>query len=122
MQTKKAITGLKQASRQWFQKLSSTLIHLGYHQSKCDYFLFINKSSTYITIVAIYVDDILIAGSNISEADFVKAKLNALFGIKDLGRLNYFLRLEVAHLQEGIFLSQKKFTHELLQLRPCSFQ
>ena len=54
----KSLHGLKQASRQWFQKLSKTLVDLGYQQSKCDYSLFINKSSSHITIVAIYVDDI----------------------------------------------------------------
>ena len=51
-----SLYGLKQASRQWFSKLSATIISLGYQQSKHDYSLFINKSSTDITIAAVYVD------------------------------------------------------------------
>ncbi|KAL8117721.1 hypothetical protein AgCh_015554 [Apium graveolens] len=44
----------------------------------------------------------------------LKVFLHQTFGIKDLGRLNYFLCIEVSYLSTGIFLSQKKFTHELL--------
>ena len=119
---RKSLYGLKQASRQWFQKLSATLLDLGYQQSKCDYSLFINKSSSNITIIAVYVDDILITGSDTSEVNFVKSQLDALFGIKDLGSLHYFLGLELAYLKDGIFLSQKKFTYELLQLSGISDQ
>jgi len=88
--------------------------HFGISTVQCDYCLFINKSSTNITIVAIYVDDIIIMGSDPNEAAFVKAHLHSLFGIKDLGKLNFFLGLEVAYLKDCIFLSRHKFTQELL--------
>jgi len=76
--------GLKQASRQWFQKLSTILTGLGYQHSRNDYSLFLNKSSTDIVIIAVYVDDILITGSNKQEIDHVKQHLDMCFGIKDL--------------------------------------
>ena len=88
---------------------------MGYQQSKYDYSLFINKSSTDTTLVAIYVDDIMITGSNTSEISHLKQQLNTLFGIKDLGQLHYFLGLEVIHTAKDIILSQKKFTNELLR-------
>ena len=111
---KKSLYGLKQASRQWFGKLSSTLLSLGYQQSKNDYSLFINKSSTDITIAAVYIDDIMLTGSNPAEIEHVKQHLHKCFGIKDLGRLHYFLGMEVSYLPEGVVLSRKKFTTELL--------
>jgi len=111
---RKSLYGLKQASRQWFSKLSNTLTSLGYQQSKNDYSLFINKCSTHITLVAVYVDDILITGSDNAEIIHVKDHLNQCFGIKDLGQLHYFLGLEVSHLPEGVVLTQKKFTLEFL--------
>lgn len=45
----------------------------------------------------------------------VKSQLDAVFTIKDLGELRYFLCLEVARSQAGIFLSQRKFALELLE-------
>jgi len=50
---KKSLYGLKQASKQWFSKLSSTLTSLGYQQSRNGYSLFINKSSTHITLATV---------------------------------------------------------------------
>jgi len=111
---RKSLYGLKQASRQWFQKLSTTLFSLGYQQSKHDYSLFLNKFSTDLVIIAVYVDDILITGSNKHDIDRVKHHLDQCFGIKDLGTLHYFLGLEVTHLPQGIVLSHNKFTQDLL--------
>ena len=109
---RKSLYGLKQASRQWFQNLSSILTVLGYQQSTCDHSLFINKSSTHITIVAINVDDILITGSDAPEIEYIKNHLDLLFGRSWSSQLLSWV--EVTYLQQGIFLSQKKFTQELL--------
>jgi len=73
---KQSLYGLKQASRQWFSKLKDTLISLGYTQSKRDYSLFLNKTSTHITIITAYVDDILLVGSDYKEIQYVKQHLN----------------------------------------------
>ena len=64
--------------------------------------------------MAVYVDDILVSGSNIDEVNVLKQHLHSSFGIKDLGHLHYFLGFEVTHLAEGISLSQRKFTQDLL--------
>ena len=72
-------------------------------------------SAAHITIVAIYVDDILITGSHPPDIATLKHHLHSSFGIKDLGLLHYFLGLEVTYLPHGISLTQKKFTTELLQ-------
>jgi len=61
------------------------------------------------------VDDILITGSNFTEIQHVKQCLNDIFGIKDLRQLHYFLGLEVHQTQQGVILSQQKFTRELLR-------
>jgi len=77
--------------------------------------LYSNKSSTDISTIAVYVDDILLTGSNPAEIEHVKQHLHSCFGIKDLGRLHYFLGIEVSYIPQGIVLSQKKSTTELLK-------
>ena len=64
--------------------------------------------------MAVYVDDILVTGSNPDDITILKHHLHSTFGIKDLCQLHYFLGFEVTHLPEGISLSQRKFTQDLL--------
>jgi len=68
-----------------------------------------------LTIIAIYIDDILLIGSNLEDIQALKHNLHAAFGIKDLGLLHYFWGFEVSHLLDGISLTQTKFTQELLK-------
>ena len=110
----KSLYGLKQASRQWFAKLLSTLLDHGFIQSKSDYSVFtkINKGS--ILILLVYVDCIVIASNNVEAVNTFKVFLDAKFKLKDLGTLKYFLVLEVARIGKGISLCQRKFVLELL--------
>ena len=73
----KSLYGLKQASRQWHAKLADFLKLQGYIQSKNDYNLFLNTSGTDLTIAAVYVDDILLTGSNMAEIQTLKQHLNS---------------------------------------------
>ena len=101
----KSIYGLKQASRQWFAKLSSFLIQHGYHQSAPDHSLFLKFSGSSTTVLLIYVDDIVLAGNNLFEIQLITGLLDAAFKIKDLGNIKYFLGLEVARNKSGFHLS-----------------
>lgn len=110
---RKSLYGLKQASRQWFAKLLSALQSLGYTQSKNDYSLFIKRVGTHITIAAVYVDDIILTGTDQLEILALKSHLHTSFSIKDLGQLSFFLGIEVATLSTGIVL-----THSLRNFSP----
>ena len=112
---KKSLYGLKQASRQWFAKLVSELLSQGFSQSKNDYSLFIRDQQNSFTAVAVYVDDILITGNDQSVISTLKTHLHQVFSIKDLGKLHYFLGIEIGYLPNGIALTQQKFTKDLLQ-------
>lgn len=61
-----------------------------------------------------YVDDIILTGSHSSEIQHLKQHLNEVFSIKDLGGLHYFLGIEVNKVSQGIVLTQKNFTNDLL--------
>ncbi|KAL8091426.1 hypothetical protein AgCh_033880 [Apium graveolens] len=61
---KKSMYGLKQAPKMWFCKLSDTLLCDDYVQSKCDPSLFTKTTTSSITLILIYVDDLLLAGDS----------------------------------------------------------
>ncbi|XP_023762415.1 uncharacterized mitochondrial protein AtMg00810-like [Lactuca sativa] len=83
--------------------------------SLSDYSLvFKGSESTYVALL-VYVDDVLIIGSSNTEINLLKQKLSAKFKLKDLGSLGYFLGLEVAKSKEGIFVSQRNYTLQLIE-------
>ncbi|XP_057965408.1 uncharacterized mitochondrial protein AtMg00810-like [Malania oleifera] len=67
------------------------------------------------TAILIYVDDIIIAGNNMDEIDQLKRSLDDRFKIKDLGKLKYFLSIEVARTARRIHLCQGKYTLDILR-------
>ncbi|KAL8103291.1 hypothetical protein AgCh_027738 [Apium graveolens] len=110
---KKAISS-KWASREWHSKLSIALFSRGYRTSKNDSSLFYKSNGTSILFLAVYVDDILVVGNDLSEVQSIKQYLDSTFKIKDLGPLHYFLGLEFNHVPNGVVVSQRKFTVDLL--------
>ncbi|XP_026430319.1 uncharacterized protein LOC113326863 [Papaver somniferum] len=109
------MNGLKQASRLWFSKFLNTFIQKGFTQSTADYSLFIYKKGLISLCVLIYVDDIIITGNNETSISKLKTYLEKLFSIKDLGKLQYFLGIEVSHSKQGIFLCQRKYILDILK-------
>jgi hypothetical protein len=111
---KKALYGLKKAPRAWFHRFSHFLLNVGFTSSQTDSSLFVYSSAPEVIYLLLYVDDIIIIGSNMSLIDSFIRKLRLEFSMKDLGTLNYFLGLEFTHSTTGIFLSQLKYTRDLL--------
>ena len=72
---KKSLYGFKQASRKWHEKLVIELNTLSFIQSKNDYSLFIKNQNNIITIMAVYVDDILLA-TRFSQSSMLNLELN----------------------------------------------
>nr|XP_016436991.1 PREDICTED: uncharacterized mitochondrial protein AtMg00810-like [Nicotiana tabacum] len=107
------------ASRQLYEKLAEALCSRGYVHSMLDYFLFYKKAGASVIFVAMYVDDVIITGSQLDEIESLKGFLHETFKIKDLGRLNYFLGLEVLYKHDGVLISQRKFTMDLLKEYNC---
>lgn len=110
----KSLCGLKQALRQWFSKLSKTFIAVGYIQSKTDHSLFRKISGDSITLILIYVDDLLNSGNSPPEIQNFKLMLSKTFNMNDLGPVSYFQGLEITRSPSSFFISQRKYTLDLL--------
>ncbi|GKA88774.1 ribonuclease H-like domain-containing protein, partial [Tanacetum coccineum] len=111
---KKSLYGLKQAPRQWNYKLTSTLTENGFSQSKSDYSLFTKSNKGVFLALLVYVDDIIITSNNLSKIETFKVFLKYKFMIKDLGKLKYFLGIEVIDTDKDICLNQRKYVLDLL--------
>lgn len=104
----KSLYGLKQASRQWNSKFSQALLQIGFTQSLYDTSLFVKSHGSLITMLLVYVDDIVITGNDEAAIGTLKTHLHATFDIKDLGPPKFFLGIEVARSKSGICLNQRK--------------
>ncbi|XP_020270654.1 LOW QUALITY PROTEIN: uncharacterized protein LOC109845793 [Asparagus officinalis] len=93
----------------------STIQAAGFVQSKADYSLFTCQKGKSFTALLIYVDDILITGNDANAIVALKQFLHSHFRIKDLGDLKYFLGIEVSRSKKGIFISQRKYSLEILK-------
>jgi hypothetical protein len=110
----KAIYGLKQAPRAWFQCLSSSLLELGFIASLVDTSLFVYHHGTVQIFLLVYVNDIIITGSDLSIINSMISRLQYQYPLKDLGSLSFFLGIQAHRTSEGLHLSQTKYITDLL--------
>ncbi|GKE15668.1 ribonuclease H-like domain-containing protein [Tanacetum coccineum] len=110
----KSLYDLKQAPRQWNAKLTTALIENNFVQTKSDYSLFTKSYGDVFIPLLVYVDDIIITGNSLSKINKFKQFLKTKFMIKDLGKLKYFLGIEVLETPSGICLNQRKYCLELI--------
>jgi hypothetical protein len=111
---KKALYGLKQAPRTWHSRIDSYLKSLGFTKSDVDSNLYFKIVQNHSLILVLYVDDLFLTGEEHQIAQ-CKRELNSKFEMKDLGPMHYFLGLEVRQKQDEIFLSQGKYTVDVLR-------
>ncbi|GJY44348.1 retrovirus-related pol polyprotein from transposon TNT 1-94 [Tanacetum coccineum] len=111
----KSLYGLKKASMQWFEKLTSFLLQLGFKQNYVDTSLFTINHQGSFTAILVYVDDILIVGKDLNFISTIKKHLHTQFSIKDLRSLHYYLGIEFIRNSSGITMTQRKYALEHLE-------
>uniref|UniRef100_A0A2N9F121 Reverse transcriptase Ty1/copia-type domain-containing protein n=1 Tax=Fagus sylvatica TaxID=28930 RepID=A0A2N9F121_FAGSY len=113
-QLNRALYGLKQVSRAWFDQLSTFLLSLGFHSSISDPSLFIFHSRHGILILLLYVDDMVITGNDPTRIKWLITQLGQEFSIKDLGFIHHFLGIEAHYTNNGLFLCQTRYAEDIL--------
>jgi hypothetical protein len=112
---RKAIYDLKQTPRTWYSALRSSLLQIGFQISTADSSLFIYRHNSLICYVLVYVDDLVITGSDNQFVGHVVTTLGARFSLKDMGLLHFFLGVEVIPTPAGLFLSQHQYVRDILE-------
>ncbi len=114
----KSLYGLRQAPRQWHLKLKTTLEELGFVQSNSDPALFYTRSEDGSVLhLLMWVDDIVLASSNLELIKKVKADIGSRFQVKDLGEASYFLGMELTRDRQAGWLkvAQTRYITELAE-------
>ncbi|CAN0840831.1 Retrovirus-related Pol polyprotein from transposon TNT 1-94 [Linum grandiflorum] len=111
----RSLYGLKQAPRAWFEKFHNTILQAGFVQSANDSSLFTRTTVHGLTALLIYVDDMIITGSDSDGIRELTKVLHHAFQLKELGNLAYFLGLEIQRSDHGLFVCQHKYILDLLR-------
>jgi hypothetical protein len=111
----KALYGLKQAPRAWYEHLHDFLIEKGFQIRTVDTTLFTKKHNGDIFICQVYVDDIIFGSINDYHCKEFGELMSKEFEMSMIGELTYFLDFQVKQMKDGNFLSQKKYTKDLLK-------
>eukprot|EP00253_Pinus_taeda_P007166 PITA_07166 len=103
---KKSLYGLKKVPRAWYAKMDSFLLEFGFSRCHSDNTVYTKKEGKSLIILFLYVDYLILTGSDPNLINHVKFSLKKKFEMTDLGHLHYFLGIQVLQSKEGIFLSQ----------------
>ncbi|GKE28874.1 putative ribonuclease H-like domain-containing protein, partial [Tanacetum coccineum] len=111
----KALYGLHQAPRAWYETLSTYLLENGFRIGTIDKTLFIKKDKGDILLVQVYVDDIIFGSTKKSLCVEFKQMMHKRFQMSSMGELTLFLGLQVKQNDDGIFISQDKYVADILK-------
>nr|GEU85856.1 putative reverse transcriptase domain-containing protein [Tanacetum cinerariifolium] len=111
----KALYGLHQAPRAWYEILANYLLENGFQRGKIDQTLFIKRQKGDIQLVQIYVDDIIFGLTNKDLCKAFEKLMKNKFQMSLMGELTFFLGLQVKKKKDEIFISQDKYAAEILR-------
>nr|GEZ21779.1 putative ribonuclease H-like domain-containing protein [Tanacetum cinerariifolium] len=102
----KALYGLHQAPRAWYETLSTYLLDNRFHRGQIDKTLFIKRLKGDILLVHVYIDDIIFGFTKKSLCDEFEQIMHNRFQMSSMGELTFFLGLQVQQKEDGIFINQ----------------
>ncbi|GKD22652.1 putative ribonuclease H-like domain-containing protein [Tanacetum coccineum] len=111
----KALYGLHQAPRAWYETLCTYLLENGFRRGTIDKTLFIKKDKGDILLVQVYVDDIICGSTKKSLCTEFESLIHKKFQMSSMGELTFFLGLQVMQRNDGIFISQDKYVADIFK-------
>ncbi|GJR45475.1 putative ribonuclease H-like domain-containing protein [Tanacetum coccineum] len=111
----KALYGLHQAPRAWYETLSTYLLENGFYRGQIDKTLFIKRHKDDILLVQVYVDDIIFESTKKQMSNEFETLMHDKFQMSSMGELSFFLGLQVKQKSDRIFIIQDKYVDEILK-------
>ena len=110
----KSLYGLKQAPKQWHEKFDKVILSNGFKHNGADRCIYSKFTKNYGVIICLYVDDMLIIGTNMQGIKDTKKYLSSQFKMKDLGEVDTILGIKVKKCNGGFTLNQTHYIDKLL--------
>ncbi|GJX79476.1 retrovirus-related pol polyprotein from transposon TNT 1-94 [Tanacetum coccineum] len=110
-----ALYGLKQTPKALYDRLKAFLLKCEYSMGMVDNTLFTKKFKSHLIIVQIYVDDIIFGSTCQNLCDDFAKIMHDEFKMSMMGELNFFLGLQIKHMEDGIFFNQSKYIKEMFK-------
>ncbi|GJT14059.1 retrovirus-related pol polyprotein from transposon TNT 1-94 [Tanacetum coccineum] len=107
-------TAILNVPRAWYDMLSSFLISQDFSKGSVDPTLFIRKEGKELLLVQVYVDDIIFAASTPKLCDLFAKIMCSKFKMSMMGKITFFLGLQIFQNPRGIFINQSKYALEYL--------
>ncbi|KAJ0600422.1 putative RNA-directed DNA polymerase [Helianthus annuus] len=110
----KALYGLHQAPRAWYETLSTYLLSNGFRWGLIDCTLFIKEKGEDLLLVQVYVDDIIFGSTDDKLCKEFEKVMQDRFEMSAMGEMTFFLGLQVNQSESGIFIHQTKYVGDIL--------
>ena len=111
----KSLYGLKQAPKKWHEKFDSVMMNNGFKINECDKCVYVKNTENGYVILCLYIDDMLIVGSNARMVKSTKDILNFRFDMKDMGSANVILGIKITRTTNGLILDQSHYVDKILE-------
>ena len=111
----KSLYGLKQAPRNWNLHIKEFILSLGFRQTILDNCLYVLNCDGELFLLSLYVDDIILAGANVTSLNNLKKLFTESFDIKDLGEVNHYLGMKITRSNEGIKIDQTTYAMDIVK-------
>nr|GEU34479.1 retrovirus-related Pol polyprotein from transposon TNT 1-94 [Tanacetum cinerariifolium] len=111
---KKVLYGLKQAPHTWYDMMSSFLLSQEFFKGVVDPTLFNRRAGNDILLVQIYVHDIIFSSTNPAMCNEFANILTFKFRMSMMGKMSFFLGLQISQNPRGIFINQSKYALEII--------
>lgn len=96
LQAEKSFYGLKQVPREWYHKFDAFIWSQGFKRSEIDHCLYTKRAKdNNLILLALYVDDLLLASKNTYELNALKANLHEAFDMKYLGSVGHTIGMRI---------------------------
>ena len=100
----KSLNGLNQASKHWHEKFDNLIMSKGFKVNESVKYIYYKIENMLCTIICLYVDDMLIFGSNFHVIKDIKSMLSANCNMKNIGEANVILHIKFTRTKNKIFL------------------